>query len=77
MFGAYIRAVLNVGVAVLVAALLQFIIPFFMPFMGDEESLMYRSLDTLADNALMIMLIAIAAGLIARAAVERSPRGRI
>lgn len=70
MFGAYIRAVLTIGVAVLSAAVLQFVMPFFLQFQGEPDSLLYRSFAGIADNALFIMLVAIAAGVLARAVVE-------
>ena len=70
MFGAYIRAALTVGVAVLGAAVLQFMVPYFLQFQGESDSLLYRSFEGLAENALFIMLVAIAAGVLARAVVE-------
>jgi len=72
MFGAYIRAAITIGVAVLSAAILQFLVPFFLPFLGPETSLLYRSFNGIAENALLIMLVAVGAALIARAVVESS-----
>ena len=73
MFGAYVRGGLTIGVAVLAAALLEYMIPFLLPYQGAEDSLLYQSFDFLASNALFIMLIAVAAGVLARAVVESSP----
>jgi O-antigen/teichoic acid export membrane protein len=75
MFGAYIRATITVGIAVLVAALLKFIAPFFYPYLGPEDSLIYQSFQGIADYGLFIMLLAIGAGLIARAVVESDAGG--
>jgi len=73
MFGAYVRAGLTIVIAVFSAALLEYILPFFMPFLGAEDSLMYRSFDWLGENALMLMLAAVAAAVLARAYVESTP----
>ena len=70
MFGAYIRAAITIGVAVLSGAILQFLVPFFLPFLGPEGSMLYRSFDGIAENALFIMLVAVGAALLARAVVE-------
>ena len=70
MFGAYIRATLTVGGAVLVAAIIQFIVPYLLPYQGPEDGLLYQSFSAIAENAIFIALIAIGAGLIARAVVE-------
>jgi len=73
MFGAYVRGGLTVVVAVFSAALVEYIVPFFLPFLGPQESLLYRSFDWLGTNALLIMLVAVAAGVLARATVEANP----
>jgi len=70
MFGGYIRAVLNIGAAVLVASLLSFIGLFFLPYLGPTDGLLYRSFNGILDNALFIFLIGIGAAVIARAVVE-------
>lgn len=70
MWGAYIRAAVTVGIAVLSAALLQFIVPYLLEYQGPSDSLLYRSFEGLAENALFIMLAAVGAGLLARAVVE-------
>jgi hypothetical protein len=70
MFGNYVESALTIGVAVLSAAILQFIIPYLLPFQGPSDSMLYRAFDGIAENALLIMLVAIAAGVLARAVVE-------
>lgn len=75
MLGRYFRAGLTIGVAVLAAGILEFIIPFFLPYQGPETSMLYRSFDFLAENALFLMLLAIGAGVLARAVVESGPGG--
>ena len=77
MFAAYIRAALTLGVAVIVGIILELIVPFLLPFQGPQDSLLYQSFATVADNALLIMVIAVGFGLIVRAVVERSPGGGI
>ena len=56
MFGAYVRAALTIGVAVLSAAVLQFAIPFLLPYQGPPDSMLYNAFATVGDNALLIML---------------------
>ena len=73
MFGRYVRGALTIVVAVFSAALLEYLTPFFLPLVGPEESLLYRSFDWLGGNALLIMLVAVAAGVLARAAAESNP----
>jgi len=74
MFGAYIRAGVTVGIAVLSGAILNFIIPFLLPYQGPEDGLLYQLFATLGDNAVFLMLIAVAAGVLA-AAVKESNAG--
>jgi hypothetical protein len=81
MFGAYLRAGLTIGVAVLSAAVLQFIVPYLLPFVGatgveeSNQTMLYSTFAAIADNALLIMLAAIAAGVLTRAVVESGPGG--
>jgi hypothetical protein len=72
MFGVYIRAVLGIGGAVLVASMLSFIGLFFLPLLGPADGLLYRSFSGILDNALFIFLVGIGAAVIARAVVESS-----
>ena len=74
MFGAYLRAALTIGVAVLSAAVLQFAIPFLLPYQGPPDSMLYNAFATVGENALLIMLAAIAAGVLARSVVESGVR---
>ena len=73
MFGAYARAALTIPVAVLMGGLLEFVIPFFLPLLGSEDSLLYSSFDFLAGYGVFIMLVAVGAGVLARAYVESTP----
>jgi hypothetical protein len=70
MFGAYLRAALTLAFAVLIAAVLQFVVSPLLTFLGPESSLLYRSFNGLAENALLIMALAVGAGVIARAVTE-------
>lgn len=70
MFGPYIRGAITIGIAVLSGAILQFIVPYLLPYQGAEDSLLYRSFEGVAENAIFIMLVAVGAALIARAVVE-------
>jgi hypothetical protein len=81
MFGAYLRAALTIGVAVISAAVFQFIVPYLLPYVaaqGVEDSnqtMLFNLFSALSDNALLIMLAAIAAGVLTRAVVESGPGG--
>jgi len=70
MFGAYLRAALTIAFAVLASAVLQFLVDPLLQFMGPQNTLLYRSFSGLAENALIIMLLAVGAGVIARAVAE-------
>ena len=70
MFSAYIRAALSIGAAVLVGGLLEFIVPFMLPYQGAEGDLLYDVFAATADHGLLVMVIAVAVGLLARATVE-------
>jgi len=75
MFGAYARAALAIPLAVLVDGILDFIGPAFLPLLGSEGAPLYEGFSALIENSLLIMLVAIAAGVLARAVVESNPRG--
>jgi len=75
MFGAYIRAGITAAAALLCGALLQFIVPFLLPYQGPEDGLLYQSFAAVAENGVFIMLIAVAAGLLARSVVESRAGG--
>jgi len=70
MFGKFIRALLAIAAAVLFSAVLGFVAPYFLPLIGTEGTYLYDGFDAVVDNALFIMLIAIGAGVIARAVTE-------
>lgn len=74
MYGAWIRAGVTVPIAVLSAALLNFVIPYFEPYLGPEDSLIYQSFTALGDNSILLMLAAVAAGVLAAAVAESNAR---
>ena len=74
MFSAYLRAAINGGIAVLLAAILTFILGFFMPYLGPEDGLMYATFDALGEWVLFLMLLSIGFTLIARSVVEGGVR---
>jgi hypothetical protein len=74
MFGAYVQAALTIGVAVLSAAVLQFAIPFLLPYQGPQDSMLFNAFSAISEYALLIMLAAIAAGVLARSVVESGVR---
>jgi len=74
MFGRYFRAAITVGIAVLSAAILNFVVPFLLPYQGPQDSMLYQSFAAVADNSLFLMLVAVAAGVLA-AAVKESNAG--
>ena len=73
MFGVYGRAALTIPIAVLIAAIIQFIVPFLLPYQGPEDGILYQSFAAVAENALFIMLAAIAAGVLAAAVAQSGP----
>lgn len=70
MFGKYVESALTIGIAVLMGAIIKFIVPYFLPFQGPQDSMLYRAFNGVAENAILIALVAIAAGVLARAVVE-------
>ena len=73
MFGAYARAALTIPVAVLMGGFLEFVLPYFLPLLGAEDGMIYSSFDFLSDYGVFIMLLAVGAGVLARAYVESTP----
>jgi hypothetical protein len=73
MFGAYARAALSVPIAVLLGGILEYALPFFLPLMGSENTMLYRSFDFLTEYGIFLMLLAVGAGVLARAYVESTP----
>lgn len=83
MYGAYVRAATTVGASVLMAAILRFVMPYLLPIVAapgveqTDQTMLYRSLAAVTNNVLLIMLAAIAAGVLARAVVESNLRGGV
>lgn len=76
MFGAYARAAVAVPVAILIGGIVEYAIPFFLPLMGSESGMLYSSFDFLSQNSIFLFLVAIGAGVLARAYVESTPGAR-
>ena len=75
MFSAYLRAAILAPIAVLVGAVLSWILSFLMPFMGPEDGLMYQTFAAIGEWVVFLFLIAIAFGVIVRSVVEaEAPR---
>ena len=75
MFGAILRSAPTAAGAVLLGAVLQFILSRVLPYLGPESGMLYRSFNAIAEHGLLIMLVAVAAGLLARAVVESNAAG--
>lgn len=71
MFGAYLRGALNLALGALVGALLSYALGLFLPYMGAESSILYRSFEGVANNATLVMILAAIVTVLARANVER------
>lgn len=74
MFGKIVRSAPVAVIGALVAALLSFVLAPMMKFMGPESGLIHRSFAAIDEHALFIILLSIVLSLIARAALEASPR---
>ena len=75
MFSAYLRAAILAPIAVLVGAVLSFILSCLMPYMGPEDGLMYQTFAAINEWVVCLLLIAIAFGVIVRSVVEaEAPR---
>ena len=70
MFSAYLRNAVNLAFAVLLAAILGFLIQFFLPYMGPQDGLFYQSFTALEQWALFLMIAAVLASILVRAVVE-------
>jgi hypothetical protein len=73
MFGAYVQAAGACAFSVLIAALLQSFLAFFLEFL-EQGTLLFRSFSAIAENSLLIMLLAVAAGVMAAAVVQSGVR---
>jgi len=76
MYGAYIRGGITAGAVALVGAVLNFILPYLLPLMGPEDEILYQTFSSVGNNAVLIGLIAVGAGIMAAATAE-SNAGRI
>jgi len=61
MFSKYLRDGINLGFAVLLAAILSFILQFFFPMMGPEDGLL-RSAFTSLDTWMVFLMVAAVLG---------------
>lgn len=75
MFSTYLRAGINIGFAVLLAAILGFVLQFFIPMMGPEDGLLRATFAALNEWMLFLMIAAVLAAILARAVVEGSAGG--
>lgn len=76
MFSKYLRDGINLGFAVLLAAILGFILQFFLPMMGPEDGLLRSAFASLDRWMLLLMIVAVLGGILARATVEGNLGGR-
>ena len=70
MFASYMRAAVNLAFAVLLAAILGFVLQFFIPMMGPEETLLRRSFESLHTWMLFLMIAAVLASVLFRSVIE-------
>lgn len=70
MFTSYMRGAVNLAFAVLLAAILGFVLQFFIPMMGPEETLLRASFESLHDWMLFLMIVAVLASVLFRSVVE-------
>ena len=75
MFSEYFRAGVNIAFAVLLAAILGFILQFFIPMMGPEDGLLRSTFEALDTWMLFLMITAVLAAVLTRALVERNIGG--
>ena len=75
MFSSYLRAAILAPIAVLLGAVLSWILAFFMPYLGPEDGLMYQTFAAIDEWVVFLFLIAIAFGVIVRSVDEaEAPR---
>lgn len=75
MFSRYLRGAVNLVFAVLLAAILGFVLQFFMPMMGPEDELLYQTFAALDSWMLFLMVGAVLAAILAGALVEGNVGG--
>jgi len=71
MLGAFVRAAATLAVGGFAGALLSWLVGQFLPFLGPQSGLLYRSFAGIADNAVLIIILSGIVTLLARANVER------
>jgi len=75
VFSSYLRGAVNLVFAVLLAAILSFVLAFFIPMMGPEDSLLRGTFEALDSWMLFLMVGAVLASILARALVEGNVGG--
>ena len=75
MFSRFLRGGVNLVFAVLLAAILSFVLAFFIPMMGPEDSLLRGSFEALDNWMLFLMIGAVLASILAGALVEGNVGG--
>jgi hypothetical protein len=75
MLPTYFRAGINLAFAVLLAAILGFVLKYFIPLMGPPDSLLRSSFAALETWILFLMIVAILAGVLVRAVIQGSLGG--
>lgn len=75
MLSTYFRGGVTLAFGVLLAAILSFVLQFFIPLMGPEGSLLRSSFEALDTWMLFLMIVAVLGSIIMRAIVEGSLGG--
>jgi hypothetical protein len=70
MWGAYIRAVLTIGMIAIGSAVMRAVAPYLLQYQGAPDSLLYRTFAGIIDYIFVLGLLAIGVTLIARAVTE-------
>lgn len=70
MFSTYLRAAVNLAFAVLLMAILGFVLQFFIPGMGPEDSMLRQTFEAIRSWGLFLMIVAVLFGIVYRAVVE-------
>ena len=77
MFADYLRAAVAVAGAVLIGWVVNFVVPFFLPFLGAEDELLYQSFAAIAENATFIMLLAVGFAVLHRSLIQGRRTGGV
>lgn len=75
MLSTYFRGAVTLGFGVLLAAILGFVLQYFIPMMGPEDSLLRSSFEALDTWMLFLMIVAVLGSIVMRAIVEGSLGG--